>query len=40
MKETYILPECKVFELQLEGMIAASADPQEYVNPYGNELIW
>lgn len=39
-KETYAVPECKRFEWQLEGMIAASADPQDYVNPFGPEIPW
>ncbi len=34
-KETYISPECEALELRLEGVIAASGDPQPYNDPFG-----
>ena len=37
-KEMYISPETKTFEVKLEGVIAASGDPQPYNNPFGEEL--
>lgn len=37
-KETYTSPECETLELRIEGVIAASGDPQPYNNPFGEEL--
>ncbi len=38
-KETYISPECETFEMRLEGVIAASGDP-EFVKPFNDEVGW
>lgn len=41
MKERYFSPETEVMELRLDGMIAASGDPQDYVDPFGgSELVF
>jgi len=37
-KETYTSPLCETHELRLEGVIAASGDPQPYNNHFGEEL--
>ena len=37
-KQTYISPESEALEMKLEGVIAASGDPRDYINPFGNEL--
>ena len=34
-KQTYISPESEALEMKLEGVIAASGDPQDYNNPFG-----
>lgn len=34
-KQNYVSPECEILELKLEGVIAASGDPQPYNNPFG-----
>ncbi len=34
-KQTYTSPECEALEMKLEGVIAASGDPQDYNNPFG-----
>ncbi len=34
-KETYTSPESAALEMKLEGVIAASGDPQDYNNPFG-----
>jgi len=39
-KETYTSPECEALELRLEGVIAASGDPQDYNNPFGDQQNW
>lgn len=36
-KEQYISPLSEALELRLEGVIAASGDPQDYINPFGDE---
>ncbi len=36
-KQTYISPESEPLEMKLEGVIAASGDPQDYNNPFGAE---
>ena len=36
-KELYAAPATEVLELHLEGVIAASGDPQDYINPFGDE---
>ena len=36
-KEQYISPLSETLELRLEGVIAASGDPQDYINPFGDE---
>jgi len=36
-KQTYISPESEALEIRLEGVIAASGDPQDYINPFGDE---
>lgn len=36
-KEQYISPLSEALELRLEGVIAASGDPQDYINPFGAE---
>ena len=35
MKQTYISPESEALEMKLEGVIAASGDPQNYNDPFG-----
>ena len=37
-KELYDAPTLTAVELKLEGVIAASGDPQDYSNPFGDEL--
>lgn len=37
-KQLYLAPECEEFGLRLEGVIATSADPEDYQNPFGDEL--
>ena len=39
-KQTYLSPESEALEMKLEGVIAASGDPQDYINPFGDELTW
>ena len=39
-KEQYISPECETLELRLEGVIAASGDPKDYNNPFGDQQTW
>ena len=39
-KQTYISPESEALEMKLEGVIAASGVPQDYNNPFGDELTW
>lgn len=39
-KEMYVSPESETLELRLEGVVAASGDPVDYVNPYDEELIF
>jgi len=39
-KEQYISPLSEALELRLEGVIAASGDPQNYNNPFGDEKDW
>ena len=39
-KQTYISPESEALEMKLEGVIAASSDPQDYNNPFGGEQNW
>ena len=34
-KQTYISPESQALEMKLEGVIAASGDPQNYNDPFG-----
>ena len=34
-KKMYLTPECEEFELRLEGVIALSGEPQNYVDPFG-----
>ena len=34
-KEQYLSPSSETLELRLEGVIAASGDPQDYNNPFG-----
>ena len=34
-KERYFSPETEVMELRLEGVIALSGEPQNYVDPFG-----
>ena len=34
-KETYTSPECEVLEMQCEGVMAGSGDPQPYNDPFG-----
>ena len=34
-KQTYISPESEALEMKLEGVIAASGDPQDYNDPFG-----
>ena len=34
-KQTYISPESEALEMKLEGVIAASGDPQNYNDPFG-----
>ena len=36
-KINYVSPECETLEMRLEGVIAASGDPQIYNNPFGDE---
>ena len=37
-KEFYDAPSMLVFEVKIEGVICVSGDPQDYVNPFGDEL--
>ena len=39
-KENYISHLCEALEMRLEGVIAASGDPQPYNNPFGGEQNW
>ena len=39
-KETYISPESEALEMQCEGVMAGSGDPQPYNNPFGGEQNW
>ena len=39
-KEQYISPLSEALELRLEGVIAASGDPQDYNNPFGDQENW
>lgn len=39
MKQTYISPECEALEMRLEGVIAASGDPQ-WNSPFNPEQDW
>lgn len=39
-KELYAAPATEVLELHLEGVIAASGDPKEYNNSFGEEENW
>ena len=39
-KQTYTSPESEALEMKLEGVIAASGDPQDYNNPFGGEQNW
>ena len=39
-KETYTSPLCEALEMRIEGVIAASGDPQLYNDPFGDELTW
>ena len=34
-KQTYISPESEALVMKLEGVIAASGDPQNYNDPFG-----
>lgn len=34
-KETYTSPECEALEMQCEGVMAGSGDPQPYNDPFG-----
>ena len=36
-KELYDAPSAQVFEVKAQGVICASGDPQDYVNPFGDE---
>ena len=38
-KQNYVSPECEILELRLEGVIAASGDPQ-FNSPFGGEQGW
>ena len=38
-KENYISPQCETLELRLEGVIAASGDPQ-FNSPFNPEQNW
>ncbi len=38
-KETYISPLCEALEMRLEGVIAASGDPQ-FNSPFNPEQNW
>ena len=38
-KETYPSPLCEALEIRLEGVIAASGDP-EFVKPFNDEVGW
>ena len=38
-KETYTSPECEALEMRLEGVIAASVDP-EFKKPFNDEVDW
>ena len=39
--EPYEAPEVEPVEIQAEGMVCASGgDPQQYANPFGDELKW
>ena len=37
LKELYDAPSTLVFEVKAQGVICASGDPQDYVNPFGDE---
>ena len=40
-KQNYLSPECEIFEMKLEGVIAISGLPEDYVDPFdGDELTW
>lgn len=39
-KELYDAPSMHIFEVKTEGVICASGDPQNYTNPFGDELSW
>lgn len=40
-KVPYEAPEVEPVEIQAEGMVCASGgDPQQYSNPFGDELKW
>lgn len=40
-KQKYLSPECETFEMKLEGVIAISGLPDDYVNPFEEgELTW
>lgn len=36
-KEQYLSPSSETHELRLVGVIAASGNPQDYINPFGDE---
>lgn len=38
-KINYVSPECEALEMRLEGVIAASGDPQ-YNKPFNDEKDW
>ena len=39
-KELYDAPSMHIFEVKTEGVICASGDPQDYDNPFGDQLIF
>ena len=38
-KQAYIAPECLLFELKLEGVIAASGE-EPLFNGFNEEIVW
>jgi hypothetical protein len=40
-RQNYLSPECETFEIKLEGVIAISSGPEDYIDPFGGEeLTW
>ena len=38
-RTSYLPPQCETLELLTEGMIAGSTDPDNYINPFGEQQL-